>query len=73
MSDLDVHLRSHVIHQLEFLQLVQEHQPLRQREPRQLELEYQLPEQVLQQLEPEQVLRQQELQVLRQLLQLQLF
>ena len=62
-----------MIHQLEFLQLEPEHQPLRQREPRQLELEYQLPEQALQQLEPEQVLRQQELQVLRQLLQLQLF
>ena len=77
MSDLDVHLRSHVIHQLEFLQLVQEHQPLRQREPRQLELEYQLPEQALQQREPEQALQQRELefrlQVLRQLLQLQLF
>jgi hypothetical protein len=66
-----------VIHQLEFLQLEPEHQPLRQREPRQLELEFQLPEQALQQLEPEQVLRLQELtlrlQVLRQLLQLQLF
>lgn len=58
MSDLDVHLRSHVIHQLEFLQLVQEHQPLRQQEPRQQELEFQLPAQALQQQEPEQVLRQ---------------
>ena len=75
MSDLDVHLRSHVIHQLEFLQLVQEHQPLRQQEPRQQELEFQLPAQALQQ--QEQVLRQQELtlrlQVLLLLLQLQLF
>ena len=77
MSDLDDHLRSHVIHRLEFLQLVQEHQPLRQQEPRQQELEFQLPAQALQQLEPEQVLRQQELtlrlQVLLLLSQLQLF
>ena len=75
MSDLDDHLRSHVIHRLEFLQLVQEHQPLRQQEPRQQELEFQLPAQALQQ--QEQVLRQQELtlrlQVLLLLLQLQLF
>ena len=75
MSDLDDHLRSHVIHQLEFLQLAQEYQPLRQQEPRQQELEFQLPAQALQQ--QEQVLRQQELtlrlQVLLLLLQLQLF
>ena len=75
MSDLDDHLRSHVIHRLEFLQLVQEHQLLRQQEPRQQELEFQLPAQALQQ--QEQVLRQQEmtlrLQVLLLLLQLQLF
>ena len=77
LSDLDVHLRSHVIHQLEFLQLVQEHQPLRQQEPRQQELEFQLPAQALQQQEPEQVFRQLELtlqlQVQLLLLQLQLF
>ena len=77
LSDLDVHLRSHVIHQFEFLQLVQGHQPLRQQEPRQQELEFQLPAQALQQQEPEQVLRQQELtlqlQVQLLLLQLQLF
>jgi len=40
---------------------VQEHQPLRQQEPRQQELEFRLPVQALQQLELEQVLRQQEL------------
>ena len=77
LSDLDVHLRSHVIHQLEFLQLVQEHQPLRQQEPRQQELEFQLPAQALQQQEPEQEPRQQELTLQLQgqllLLQLQLF
>jgi hypothetical protein len=64
-----------VIHRLEFLQLVQEHQLLRQQEPRQQELEFQLPAQALQQ--QEQVLRQQELtlrlQVLLLLLRLQLF
>ena len=47
-----------MIHQLEFLQLVQEHQPLRQRELRQREPVFQLQVQALQQLEPEQVLRQ---------------
>jgi hypothetical protein len=47
-----------VIHRLGFLQLVQEHQPLRQRELRQREPVFQLQVQALQQLEPEQVLRQ---------------
>ena len=66
-----------MIHRLEFLQLVQEHQPLRQRELRQREPVFQLQVQALQQLEPEQVLRQLELtlqlQVQLLLLQLQLF
>lgn len=47
-----------MILRLEFLQLVQEHQPLRQRELRQREPVFQLQVQALQQLEPEQVLRQ---------------
>ncbi len=47
-----------MIHRLGFLQLVQEHQPLRQRELRQREPVFQLQVQALQQLEPEQVLRQ---------------
>jgi hypothetical protein len=47
-----------VIHRLGFLQLVKEHQPLRQRELRQREPVFQLQVQALQQLEPEQVLRQ---------------
>lgn len=47
-----------MIHRLEFLQLVQEHQPLLQRELRQREPVFQLQVQALQQLEPEQVLRQ---------------
>lgn len=47
-----------MIHRLGFLQLVQEHQPLRQRELRQRETVFQLQVQALQQLEPEQVLRQ---------------
>jgi hypothetical protein len=47
-----------VIHRLGFLQLVQEHQPLRQRELRQREPVFQLQVQALQQLEPEQMLRQ---------------
>ena len=77
LSDLDVHLRSHVIHRLEFQQLAQEYRQLQQQVPRQQELEFQLPAQALQQQEPEQVLRQQELtlqlQVQLLLLQLQLF
>ena len=66
-----------MIHRLEFLQLVQEHQPLRQRELRQREPVFQLQVQALQQLEPEQVLRQLalilQLQVLHLLLLQQLF
>lgn len=61
LSDLDVHLRSHVIHRKEFLQLVQEFQQLRQQVPRLLAQEFQLLEQVVQQLQLVQAHRQQEL------------
>ena len=77
MSDLDVHLRSHVIHQLEFQQLAQEYQRLQQLVLPQQEQEFQLPVQELQRPLQVQVLRQQELtlqlQRLLQLLQLHLF
>ena len=77
MSDLDVHLRSHVIHRLEFQQLGQEYQRLQQLVLPQQEQEFQLPVQELQRPLQVQVLRQQELTVqlqrLLQLLQLQLF
>ena len=71
MSDLDVHLRSRVIHRLEFQQLAQALQQPRQQVPRQQEPEFQQLVQALQlQL---QVPRQQELefQQLVQALQLQ--
>ena len=77
MSDLDVHLRSHVIHRLEFQQLGQEYQRLQQLVLQQQEQEFQLPVQELQRPLQVQVLRQQELtlqlRVPLQLLQLQLF
>jgi len=75
LSELDDHLRSHVIHRPEFQQLGQEYQRLLQLVLPQQEQEFQLPVQELQR--PLQVLRQQELtlqlQRLLQLLQLQLF
>ena len=77
LSDLDDHLRSHVIHQLEFQQLAQEYQRLQQLVLPQQEQEFQLPVQELQRPLQVQVLRQQELtlqlRVPLQLLQLQLF
>ena len=77
LSDLDDHLRSHVIHRLEFQQLAQEYQRLQQLVLPQQEQEFQLPVQELQRPLQVQVLRQQELTVqlqrLLQLLQLQLF
>jgi len=61
LSDLDVHLRSRVIHRLELQRLVQALQQLQQQVPRQQEQEFQSLVQVLLQPLQVQVLRQQEL------------
>ena len=61
LLDLDVHLRSHVIHPLVLQQQVQEFQQLRQQVPRLLAQELQQLEQALQQLQLVQAHRQQEL------------